>query len=123
MRPDIIRVLLVDDNTAVRNAVSIFLETYDDIEVVGDAGSGREAVAVCQRLHPDVALVDLVMPGMDGVATTRALHSQQPELVILLLTSSLDFDSIQRALDAGAVGYVPKTSGDEMVEAIYTALA
>lgn len=122
-QPDIIQVLLVDDNPVVRMSVSLFLETYDDIAVVAEADSGQQAVSLVDELHPDVALVDLVLPGMDGVATTRALHQHNPSLVIFLLTSSLDYDRIDAALQAGAVGYLPKSSGNDIVDAIYTTLS
>jgi NarL family two-component system response regulator LiaR len=61
-----IRVLLVDDHAVVRSGLSAFLLAFDDLELVGEAGSGEEAVRLCDRLRPDVVLMDLVMPGMDG---------------------------------------------------------
>mgnify|MGYP000267009188 CR=1 FL=1 len=98
-----IRVLLVDDHGVVRRGLGALLATYDDIEVVGDAGSGAEGVALAQRLLPDVVLMDLVMPGMDGIAATRQVKLASPTTQVIVLTSYSEDERIFPAIKAGKV--------------------
>jgi two-component system, NarL family, response regulator LiaR len=115
----LIRVLIVDDHPVVRNGLRFSLFAYEDMEVVGEAGSGEEAVDLCVQLHPDVVLMDLVMPGINGVETTRALRGACPQTHVLALTSFQEGDLVQQALRAGAVGYLLKDmSIDELARAI-----
>ena len=67
----LIHFLLVDDHAVVRSGLSAFLLVHDDLELVGEAGTGEHAVRLCEQLKPDVVLMDLVMPGMDGATATR----------------------------------------------------
>jgi len=82
-----IRVMLVDDHAVVRSGLAAFLLAYDDLELVGEAGSGEEAVRLCEQAQPNVVLMDLVMPGMDGVAATRAIRERCPQIQVIALTS------------------------------------
>lgn len=117
-----IRVLLVDDHGVVRRGLGALLATYDDIEVVGDAGSGAEGVALAQRLLPDVVLMDLVMPGMDGIAATRQVKQASPSTQVIVLTSYSEDERIFPAIKAGALSYLLKEVGpDELVRAIRAA--
>ena len=117
-----IRVLLVDDHGVVRRGLGALLATYDDIEVVGDAGSGTEGVALAQRLLPDVVLMDLVMPGMDGIAATRQVKQASPSTQVIVLTSYSEDERIFPAIKAGALSYLLKEVGpDELVRAIRAA--
>jgi NarL family two-component system response regulator LiaR len=117
-----IRVLIVDDHDMVRSGLSVFLETFDDLELVGEASGGQEAIHLCRKLEPDVVLMDLVMPGMDGVATTEAIYNQFSNIQIIALTSFGDRGLIHRALRAGAIGYLFKNVPiDELAEAIRAA--
>jgi NarL family two-component system response regulator LiaR len=119
-----IRVLLVDDHAVVRSGLAAFLLAFDDMELVGEVGSGEEAVQVCERVQPDVVLMDLVMPGLDGAAATRAIREHCPGIQVIALTSFKEEDLVQRALQAGAISYLLKNvSADELAEAIRAAHA
>ena len=103
-----IRVMIVDDHPIVRNGLKFLLFAIDDMEFVGEAGSGRETLIRCQEWSPDVILMDLIMPGMDGLETTRAVLEPCPDVKIIVLTSFPEKDLVQKALEAGAVGYLLK---------------
>jgi NarL family two-component system response regulator LiaR len=119
-----IRVMLVDDHTVVRSGLGAFLMAFDDLEFVGEAGSGEQAVRLCETVQPDVVLMDLVMPGMDGAAATRAIRDKCPDIQVIALTSFKEEDLVQGALEAGAIGYLLKNvSADELAEAIRAAHA
>jgi NarL family two-component system response regulator LiaR len=119
-----IRVLLVDDHAVVRSGLSAFLLAFDDLELVGEAGSGEQAVQLCAQLRPDVVLMDLVMPGMDGAQATRAIRARCPQIQVVALTSFKEDELVQGALQAGAIGYLLKNvSADELAHAIRQAHA
>lgn len=119
-----IRLLLVDDHAVVRSGLSAFLLAFDDLELVGEAGSGEEAVRLCHQIQPDVVLMDLVMPEMDGATATRIIRERYPEVQVIALTSFREEELVQEALQAGAVGYLLKNvSADELAEAIRKAHA
>ena len=121
---DPIRVLLVDDHAVVRSGLSAFLLAYDDLELVGQAGSGEEAVRLCDRLQPDVVLMDLVMPGIDGAQATRAIRERCPSIQVIALTSFKEKELVEGAMEAGAIGYLLKNiSADELARAIREAHA
>jgi NarL family two-component system response regulator LiaR len=106
----------------VRSGLEVFLETCDDLALVGEASSGNEAVRLCTELQPDVVLMDLLMPGMDGVSATRAIRQTNPNIQIIALTSFKDRELVQEALQAGAIGYLLKNiSIDELADAIRSA--
>ena len=119
--PDVVRVLVVDDDPIVRGALALMLGGQGDLEVVGEAGDGREALAAVRRLHPDVVLMDIRMPVLDGLAATTALHQQpDPPRVIVLTTFDAD-DYVVAAVAAGADGFLLKdTPPAEIVAAIRT---
>ncbi|MDT4998551.1 MAG: hypothetical protein QOK12_656, partial [Mycobacterium sp.] len=117
-----IRVLLVDDHPLVRTGLRALLEGAADIEVTGEASEGAQGVAEAGRNPPDVVLMDLSMPVLDGIDATRMLRSSQPDVKVVVLTSSLDRDRVREALAAGAVGYVLKDcSADEVRAAVRSA--
>jgi NarL family two-component system response regulator LiaR len=103
-----ISVLIADDHAIVRQGVRAFLETQDDLAVVGEAESGDEAVRLVAELVPDVALIDLVMPGMDGVEAMRQVKRVSPHTQVIALTSYHEDEHIFPALRAGALSYVLK---------------
>ncbi len=122
LRP--IRVMLVDDHAVVRSGLGAFLLAFDDLELVGEAGGGEEAMARCRVLQPDVILMDLVMPGVDGAATTKAIRQAFPQVQVVALTSYKEEGLVQRALDAGAIGYLLKNvTAEDLAEAIRNAHA
>jgi NarL family two-component system response regulator LiaR len=119
-----IRVLIVDDHALVRTGLGAFLQVYDDLDLVGEAESGEEAVRLCEQLRPDVILMDLVLPQMDGATTTRVIRERWPQIQVVALTSFRDEDWVERALQAGAVGYVLKNvPADRLADAIRAAHA
>ncbi len=119
-----IRVLIVDDNASVRSALEIALLTFDDLDVVGTASDGEEAARLCHQIDLDVVLMDILMPVMDGVTATRLIRQQCPQVQIVGLTSSLDPNLKQQALEAGALCCVHKSaSTDEIADWIRAARA
>jgi NarL family two-component system response regulator LiaR len=122
--PQRLRVLLVDDHPMVRRGLAAFLKAFDDLELAGEAAQGEEAVQRCTEVQPDVVLMDLEMPVMDGVAATRAIRERFPTVQVLALTSFRDEELVQRALQAGAIGYLLKNvSADDLATAIRAAQA
>ncbi len=120
----LIRVLLVDDHEIVRRGLAVFLDGFDDMELVGQAGDGEEALERCRELSPDVVLMDLVMPKMDGPAAIRRLQEESPEVKVVALTTFRDKELVHETLQAGAVGYLYKdASVDELADAIRRAYA
>ena len=116
---DPIRVLIVDDHAMVRQGIATFIETQDDIQLIGEAANGREAMARVAELAPDVVLMDLQMPEMDGITATREIKARHPEVKVLALTSFVNDTQITPMLRAGAAGYLLKDiSADELMKAI-----
>ncbi|MCU0521916.1 MAG: response regulator transcription factor [Anaerolineae bacterium] len=109
-----IRVILADDHVLVREGIRQFLEETDDIAVVGEASNGAEAIELVEALAPDLVLLDIQMPGVTGVQAARHIRADFPSVRILVLTAHDDEPYIRALLQAGADGYVLKTttSGD-----------
>ncbi|WP_062347177.1 response regulator [Herbidospora yilanensis] len=119
-----IRVFLLDDHEVVRRGVAALLESEDDIEVVGEAGTAAAAVARIPALRPDVAILDVRLPDGDGVKVCRDVRSLVPGLACLMLTSYADDDALFEAVMAGAAGYVLKQiHGSDLVGAVRTVAA
>ncbi len=119
---EVIRVLIVDDHDIVRRGLSNMLDTFDDLELVGDVSSGEQAIQMCDTLKPDVVLMDLVMPRMNGVMATERIHAAHPDIRIVVLTTFQEEDLVQGALEAGAISYLLKNvSIDELASAIRNA--
>lgn len=114
-----IKVLLVDDHEMVRLGVSSYLSIQDDIEVIGEAENGRVGYEKALELRPDVILMDLVMDEMDGIESTKLILNDWPEAKIIIVTSFIDDEKVYPAIEAGAAGYLLKTStAHEIAEAI-----
>lgn len=119
-----IRVLLVDDQTLIRQGIKTLLEIEPDIQIAGVARNGREAIAAVQQTRPDVVLMDVRMPEMDGVAATRVLAQRFPNVAVIILTTFDDDEYVFEGLKAGARGYLLKdVDGDDLVEAVRTVAA
>ena len=119
-----IRVMTVDDHEIFRGGIAFALDAYEDLELVGGAHSGEEALCLCEEAQPDVILMDMRMPGLDGPATTGAIREQYPQVQVLALTSFYDEPLVQRAMAAGAIGYLLKgVPVVELAEAIRGACA
>ncbi|HFI0716452.1 TPA: response regulator [Streptococcus suis] len=114
-----IRVMLVDDHEMVRLGLKSYLNLQPDVEVVAEASDGEEGLSKALEVKPDVVVMDLVMPKMTGVEATLALLKEWPQAQIVILTSYLDNEKIYPVLEAGARGYMLKTSSaDEILTAI-----
>lgn len=114
-----IRILICDDHSVVREGLRALIATEADMEVVGEAADGEKAVAFYRELQPDVTLLDMVMPRMDGVRTIKAIKEEHPNAHILVLTSFARDDMVFPAIKAGALGYLLKESApDELIRAI-----
>ena len=114
-----IRVFVVDDHPMIRTGLATMIDAEDDLLRVGEAASGAEALQLVPGAEPDVVLVDLVMPNLDGIATTAALSKTVPRAKYVILTSLLDPAEVERAIAAGATGYVLKTaSSHELLSVI-----
>ncbi len=105
-----IRVLIVDDQTLIREGFRKLLELEPDIEIVDMASNGESALAAVERLRaqntpPDVILMDIRMPNMDGIAATKAIKERWPEAHVVILTTFDDTELIHAGLRAGALGY------------------
>jgi two-component system, NarL family, response regulator LiaR len=119
-----IRVLITDDHALVRTGLRFFLLASDDLELVGEAGSGEESLQLCAKVHPDVVLMDLIMPGMNGLTAIRTIRERWPRIQIITLTNFQEAGLVQEALQAGAMGYLLKNvSADELTSAIRAAYA
>ncbi len=114
-----IKLLIVDDQIIFRQGLSSLLSLEDDLEVVGEAGHGQEAIALAATQQPDVILMDVRMPVCNGVQATKEIHARYPWIRILVLTTFDDDEYVFQSLQAGALGYLLKsTSAQEVAEAI-----
>ncbi|MFI9839247.1 response regulator [Nonomuraea sp. NPDC051941] len=116
------RVVVVDDHAVMRAGVVALLAAEPSINIVGEAGDGRAALELVERHDPDVALLDLRMPVLDGVATTTEIVAGHASTRVLILTTYDTDEEIERAVEAGAIGYLLKdTTRQQLVDAIHAA--
>jgi DNA-binding NarL/FixJ family response regulator len=114
-----IRVLIADDHTIVRQGLRQVLEETNDISVVAEANDGREVMSAVRSQEVDVAVIDISMPGRSGLEVLQDLKSVRPKISVLVLTMHPEEHYAVRALRAGAAGYLTKSSAaDELIEAI-----
>lgn len=119
MTGDLVRVLLADDHAVVRAGLKAVLGTAKDIEVIGEAKNGREAVTMAERFKPDVVVMDLSMPELDGTAATKEIIEKGLSTRVLVLTMHAEDDYLVPLMEAGAAGYLVKSTADrELVDAV-----
>jgi len=114
-----VRVLIVDDHAVVRAGLTMLVNAAEDLEAVGEAGSGREAIFEARSVKPDVVLMDVMMPNQSGIDVVPQLLRERPEIKVLVLSMQDDPRYVREAFEAGASGYVLKEAADaELVAAI-----
>lgn len=114
-----LRILIADDHALVRRGARGLLESRRSWKVVGEAANGAEALEMAKKLKPDVAILDISMPNLDGVQVTRRIQEAVPNTKVLVLTMHESAEMVQRALDAGARGYILKS---DLVECLVKAV-
>ena len=116
-----IRILLVDDQSLIRQGLRALLELEPDLTIVGEAENGQVAIDRAESLNPDIILMDVRMPYTDGVAATEIIHQKHPNIRIIILTTFDDDEYVTAALKVGAIGYLLKdTPSEELAQAIRT---
>ncbi|WP_299645109.1 response regulator transcription factor [uncultured Chloroflexus sp.] len=114
-----IRILLADDQTLVRQGIQTLLDLEEDLIVVGAAANGQQALTMVEQMQPDVVLMDVRMPVMDGVAATGEITKRWPHIGVIILTTFDDDEYVIEGLKAGARGYMLKDAdSSEIVEAV-----
>lgn len=114
-----IRVLVVNDLQMERRGLITLLQSFTDLKLAGVARTGAQALELCDSAKPDVVLMDLLMPDMDGAEATRIIHQRYPDIHVIILTTWIEYDLVQRALASGAESYLLKNvSGIQLAEAI-----
>ena len=117
-----IRLLIVDDHKVVRQGLRFLLQHESDIDIVGEAADGEQAVALVRQHVPAVVLLDLLMPKMDGLTALRTIKEISPSTQVIILTSHQGDEELFDAIKAGALSYVLKTAGvDVVVESVRSA--
>ncbi|MCD4722984.1 MAG: response regulator transcription factor [Desulfobacula sp.] len=112
-----IKVLLADDHSIVREGLKKVLEDSNEIEVIAEAADGEAALDEIMNKKPDVAIVDISMPGMDGLEVVARIKSYCSDVPVLILTMHDEEQYVIRAIEAGAMGYVTKQSAPEQLVA------
>jgi NarL family two-component system response regulator LiaR len=119
-----IRVMAVDDHELLTSGIHYVLLSFDDLQLVATASNGDQALELCGQARPDVILMDMMMSGIDGPATTHAIRERFPKVRVLALSSFYDQELVQRAMEAGAIGYLLKgIPPNELAAAIRAAYA
>lgn len=119
-----IRILLVDDHTMIREALRMVLEQQDGVQVVAEAGDGETALQMVRTSQPDLVIMDVSLPGISGIETTRRLRAAYPHIKVLALSTYHEPGIIEQMLDAGANGYISKSeAGVELLQGMRNVLA
>lgn len=114
------RVILVDDHQMVRQGLIFFLSTQPGITVVGEAKTGEEALRLVAEQQPDIVLMDIVLPGISGIEALRAIRDRHPAVEVIMLSSFVDDEKVELAIQLGAAGYLMKdVDPGELAEAIH----
>src|SRR5580658_10436868 len=104
----LVRILIVDDHSIVRDGLALLIEREHGMKVVGFATTGEEAVAVTRRLRPDLIIMDLMLPALNGIDATQHIISEFPQTHVIALSACHTPEQVSRALRAGALGFVLK---------------
>lgn len=112
-----IRVMLVDDHSVVRTGYRFLLENVGGIEVVAEASGGKESIPLFVQHHPDVVVMDLSMPGIGGLEAIQRIRVKAPDAKILVFTMHENAAFVERALQAGVMGYISKNSSPDVLVA------
>lgn len=119
---NMIRVVVIDDHDIVRKGIISYLETEDDLDIVGESASGNDGIKIALEQKPDVVLMDLIMENGNGIDATKVISQRLPTCKIIILTSYYDDEQVFPALEAGAFSYMLKTaSAEEIALAIHKA--
>jgi len=115
-----IKILIVDDHPMMRDALRMTFANEDDLQVIGEASDGIEALKLLKTLTPDLIIMDMLMPNMNGLETISQIVQTNSQVKILVLSSMEDEDRVLAAIQAGALGYFPKTAPRTyLIEAIH----
>jgi DNA-binding NarL/FixJ family response regulator len=110
-----LRVLMVDDHPLVREGLRGILESYANVQIVGEAGDGLEAVALVRDLRPDVVIMDVNLPILDGIEATRRIKQSYPFMTVVGLSVQKDDDAERAMREAGAAAYIAKDLTEEQL--------
>lgn len=116
-----IDLILIDDDEFIRTSLRLLLREAEFV-VTGEANNGKDGLDLIERLQPDVVCIDIQMPGMDGLETLQKIKENWPDIAVLMITGSAVRDSVDRALELGADGYVVKPfNADRIIKSIQAA--
>lgn len=120
-KSSVIRILLAEDHQLMRDGLRALLSGQEDMSIIGDVSDGADAVQEALARGPDVVLMDVGLPGLNGIEAARKIRAERPDIDVIMLTMHDDASTVDRALRAGARGFVVKGCGvDELREAIRT---
>lgn len=111
-----IRILIVDDQTLVREGIKILLDKATEIDIIDDAEDGNSALEKIADLQPDIVLLDIAMPGIDGLAVAEQIRTQFPQVKIIMLSSHDDPEYVRKSTQSGAKGYLLKSASSQELE-------
>ncbi|MBZ0185845.1 MAG: response regulator transcription factor, partial [Candidatus Obscuribacterales bacterium] len=111
-----LRLVIIDDHNIVRVGLKLLLETWPEIELVGEGSNGIEALKLVEQLDPDIVLMDVAMPEIDGIEAARRIRCFNQKVRIIMLTSHTDVTAIQASLAAGVNGYCLKDVEDDRLK-------
>jgi DNA-binding NarL/FixJ family response regulator len=116
------RILIADDDSAVREQVRQIVESREGFKVCGEAADGAEAIERTKQLKPDLVILDISMPGVDGFEAARIIRKFFPDVRILMFSVHKSNELKKHAMEVGAAGYVEKSEGEQLLKAIETVL-
>jgi DNA-binding NarL/FixJ family response regulator len=120
----LLRILLVDDDDIVREAIEMRLAREDGLQTVGSVATGEEAILAAHRLNPDLIILDLGLPSLSGMDTMRSIIEAHPRVRIVVLSAKQSPELVQQAFDSGAAAYVFKPSaGIDLLDAVQAVIA